>query len=147
MLMKYTIYTDGAYTPEKNCAGLSYLIITDDSYIASDAVQVCTIASATNAECTAIGLALAYLNSAVALDKSDVVEIHSDCLSAINFYQKHVAENGYIRSNVMEVINSVNIARKVNNLCTLRFIKVRGHKSIHTPNTVVDRLAKLAVRR
>ena len=146
--MRYTIYTDGAYTPEKNCAGLSYLIITDDTYIASDAVQVATLTSATNAECTSIGLALAYMLSNIRLTEEDVVEVHSDCLSAITFFQNHLT-NGekYVRSNVKEVINSVITARKVSDKCTLRLIKVRGHKSVHTPNTVVDRLAKLAVRR
>ena len=123
------------------------MIITDNEYLASDAVQINTVSSATNAECAAIGLALAYMLTNVDIKSDDIIELHSDCLSAITFFQNHLGDSKYIRSNVKEVVNSVSIARRVSKLCTLRLIKVRGHKNVHTPNTVVDRLAKLAVRR
>ena len=145
--MKYIVYTDGAYDQNKKLAGLAYLIITDSEYINSASITLTGINGSTYVECISIGLALAYLHDNIKLTKDDVVEIHTDSKSAITFYEEHITHNSYIPSKYKQVVNSVHIARKIKSICSLTFDKVAAHKATLSPNVVVDRLSKLAVRR
>ena len=77
----------------------------------------------------------------------DVVEFHIDCLSTVTFCNKNARASGKVFSNNQKVIASIKIIRKLAKTCEVTFEKVRGHKSVMNPNTVVDRLAKLAIRR
>lgn len=144
--MRYTVYTDGARSIEKQVVGCSYLILTETDYISSDAVKLKGIANPTQAETISVGLAAAYFIDNIELNTDDIVEFNIDCASTIEFYNKYVSDTGKVRTNVKAVVNSVFVLRQLNAKCTVRFQKVRGHKNVINPNTFVDRLAKLAIR-
>lgn len=145
--MRYIVYTDGAYNQEKKLAGLAYFIITDNEYINSASIKLTGVSGSTYVECISIGLALAYLHDNVKLNSEDIIEIHTDSKSAISFFEEHVAHNNYIPSKYRQVVNSVQVARKLKGVCNLTFDKVAAHKATLSPNVVVDRLSKLAIRR
>ena len=145
--MKYTIYTDGAYTQIKNLCGCSYLILTDTHYIHSDSVTLLDVSKPTNAETVSVGLAAEYLLDNVHLEKDDVVTFNIDCLSTISFCKKYVNEKGIVMSNSSKVITAIGTLRALSRKCKVRFEKVHGHKKVINPNTYVDRLAKIAIRR
>lgn len=145
--MRYIVYTDGASSHESKTAGCSYLILTDKTYIISDSVKLDGSFNPTHAETISVGLAAAYFLDSVELTPKDVIEFNIDCASTIDFYKSYIGNNDKIRSNKKAVVNSVQVVRDLNNRCTIRFQKVRGHKSVINPNTFVDRLAKLAIRR
>lgn len=145
--MRYTVYTDGAGSNEKNVAGCSYLILTETDYITSESVSLDGVTNPTHAETISVGLAAAYFIDNVDIHKNDVIEFNLDCISSIEFYNSYLKNNDKVKSNVKAVVNSVFIVRKLSTKCTVRFQKVRGHKDMINPNTYVDRLAKLAIRR
>lgn len=145
--MKYIVYTDGAYSQDKSLGGSSYLIITDTEYISSNSTTLMQIGNPTNAETVAVGSAASYLLNEVKVTSEDVVEFHIDCLSTVTFCNKNARASGKVFSNNQKVIASIKIIRKLAKTCEVTFEKVRGHKSVMNPNTVVDRLAKLAIRR
>lgn len=145
--MRYTVYTDGAGSAEKNVAGCSYLILTETDYINSESIRLKGVANPTHAETISVGLAAAYFIDNVELNPDDVVEFNVDCASTIDFYNKYISTTGKVRTNVKAIVNSVFVARQLMTKCNVKFQKVRGHKSVINPNTYVDRLAKLAIRR
>lgn len=145
--MRYIVYTDGAYSQNKELGGSSYLIITDTHYISSDSTTLLKISNPTNAETVAVGSAAAYLLDVVKITNEDVVEFHIDCLSTVTFCNKNVNMTGKVFSNNPKVVAAVKDIRRLAKVCKVTFEKVRGHKNIMNPNTVVDRLAKLAIRR
>lgn len=145
--MKYIVYTDGAYTQEKELGGCAYLIITDTTYISSNSTTLMQIGNPTNAETVAVGSAASYLLNKVGVTESDEVEFHIDCLSTVTFCEKNALATGKVFSNNQKVISSIRSVRKLASTCKVTFEKVRGHKSSINPNTVADRLAKLAIRR
>lgn len=145
--MRYIVYTDGAYSQNKELGGSSYLIITDTHYISSDSTTLLKISNPTNAETVAVGSAAAYLLDVVKITNEDVVEFHIDCLSTVTFCNKNVIMTGKVFSNNPKVVAAVKDIRRLAKVCKVTFEKVRGHKNIMNPNTVVDRLAKLAIRR
>lgn len=145
--MKYIVYTDGAYSQDKKLGGCSYLIITDTDYISSNSTTLMQIDNPTNAETVAVGLAASYLLNKIGVTSEDEVEFHIDCLSTVTFCTKNAMATGKVFSNNQKVIQSIKTVRKLASTCKITFEKVRGHKSSINPNTVVDRLAKLAIRR
>ena len=58
--MIYNIYTDGSVNKEKGVLGLSYVIVTDDKFVAMNQYQTYGTLS-TKAELIAIGMAAEYL--------------------------------------------------------------------------------------
>lgn len=145
--MRYVVYTDGAYSKDKNISGCSYLILTDREYISSDSVRVEGIKSATHAETISVALAAAYLLDNVKLHKDDYVEFNIDCLATIKFYITYYKANGKLPTNVKQVVNSMRVVKMLSQKCKVNFTKVKAHKNVLTPNTFVDRLAKIAIRR
>lgn len=145
--MRYTVYTDGAGSVEKNVAGCSYLILTESDFINSESVRIEELDNPTHAETISVGLAAAYFIDNVDLKETDVIEFNIDCASAIKFYKRYAYNTGKIQSNVKAIINSVQVVRRLTSMCDVRFCKVRGHKNSINPNTYVDRLSKLAIRR
>lgn len=147
--MKYTVYTDAASSTEKGLSGCAYVIFTDDMYISSDSVKVVATTNPTHAEVVSIGLAAACLidDEALTLSKEDSVEFYSDCFSAITFCQQCLGNLGNIPSGSKVVRNSIIVLRRLAKVSNVTFQKVRGHKDRTNPNTFVDRLAKLPVRR
>lgn len=145
--MKYIVYTDAAASTEKRMSGCGYIIHTDKTFISSDSIRVVHTYNPTHAEVVSIGLAAADLIDKSNLSKDDVVEIHTDCLSAIEFCNNHIYQDGPICCGSKVVKNSIMVLRQLAKKCKVELSKVHGHKNSHNPNTVVDRLAKLPVRR
>ena len=145
--MKYVVYTDGAYAQAKALGGCSYLILTDTNYISSDSTTLKQIGNPTNAETVAVGLAAAYLMDEEKVTENDSVEFKIDCLSTVTFCTKNSKTSGKVFSNNRKVIASIQAIRKLAKTCPVTFEKVRAHKNVLSPNTVADRLAKLAIRR
>lgn len=145
--MKYVVYTDGSYAQEKKLGGGSYIILTDTTYVSSDSITLKQIDNPTNAETIAIGLAAAYLVDVVKVTEDDVIEFYTDCLSSVSFCSKNANTTGKVFSNNRKVIASIQAIRKLAKTCPVTFEKVRAHKNVLSPNTVADRLAKLAIRR
>ena len=139
--MKYTIYADGSYSAEQQRAGCGYLILTGRNYIDSAAVKV-NCKTPTHAEILAVGLAIKYLIDNIELNKTDVVEFNTDCIHVIEFYEKYKKEGAKRRSG--ELTDCVKNMARLSELCETRICKVRGHKNSLNPNTIVDRLAKIA---
>lgn len=145
--MKYTIYTDGSYSTGKKIGGCSYLILTPKLYIHSASVSLDYISSNTEAETIAPALGTIYLIENNLLNKDDVVEFNIDCFAAINLYKDYL-ESGSIAKGVKEQIKgAAEIIKQLSNICKVEFNKVKAHKDKFNPNTYVDRLAKIAIRR
>ncbi|MBR3598688.1 MAG: hypothetical protein IKL53_02295 [Lachnospiraceae bacterium] len=145
--MHYEIYTDGAYNVELNKGGCSYLILCGNTYVHSDSVPLDSVDSATQAETVSIGLAAAYLIDNKDISKEDTVCFRVDCTSAITFSKLHLSKRNLRRTYCKPVIGSMEVLRMLADLCSVDFQKVRAHKNKITPNTFVDRLAKVAIRR
>jgi len=145
--MKYVVYTDGAYAQGKALGGCSYIILTDTNYISSDSTTLKQIGNPTNAETVAVGLAAAYLLDEKKVTENDSVEFKIDCLSTVTFCTKNANTSGKVFSNNKKVIASIQAIRKLAKTCPVTFEKVKAHKNVLSPNTVADRLAKLAIRR
>lgn len=145
--MRYTVYTDAAASAEKAFSGCGYLIFTDRTYITSESVKVEVTANPTHAEVISIGLAAAYIIDELNPTKEDTVTFYSDCLSAVDFIQKYIGTTKGIASTSSSVRNSIIVLRRLNKACNVILQKVHGHKDVINPNTFVDRLAKLPLRR
>lgn len=146
--MRYIVYTDGAGDNEQNKAACSYLVYTNNTFISKDYKSINGISNPTHAETIAVGLVAGFLAENLDLKKTDLVEFNVDCVSTIEFCIKYAIENPEesIPSREKLVVISIQLLRKLNELCKVKIYKVRGHKSIINPNSYVDRLAKLGVR-
>lgn len=145
--MRYIVYTDGSYSQEKKLGGGAYIILTETTYVSSDSISLKQMGNPTNTETVALGLAAAYLVDVVKVTGDDVVEFYTDCLSSVSFCKKNATTAGRVFSNNKKVIASIQAIRKLVKICPVAFEKVRAHKTVLSPNTVADRLAKLAIRR
>ena len=146
-MLQYNIYTDGAGSNTNNCVGSSYCIITDCIFIGSGFTKIEGLDNPTHAETIAVGLALAYLDSYTRLSPDDIVYVNTDCLAVIKFCNDYMNNDNSVRTKIPEVRATIAVVRGVAKKCRLRFRKVKGHKDQINPNTHVDRLAKLAIRR
>lgn len=145
--MKYVIYTDAASSVQKRMSGCSFIIMTDVNYISSDSVKVNSTHNPTHAEVVSIGLAAAYAIDKLNPTEDDEFEFYSDCLSAIEFCIENVKTNKVVPCGSKVVVNSMKVIRELCNCSRVTFQKVHGHKDKINPNTFVDRLAKLPLRR
>lgn len=145
--MRYLVYTDGAGSLAFNTIGCSYLILTDSTYISSESVQLGGLDNPTYAETISVGLASAYFIDNIKLEPTDVIEFNIDCASTISFYNRYIDNSKEVSSKIQSIQGSVTIVRQLSSMCRVRFQKVKGHKNVINPNTYVDRLAKLAIRR
>jgi ribonuclease HI len=145
--MRYTVYTDAAASAQKKFSGCAYLIFTDKIYITSESVKMTATYNPTHAEVVSLGLAAAYICDKLDVDENDTVVFYSDCLSAVDFVQSYIGNTKGIASTSSVVRNSVIVLRKLSKRCNVVLQKVHGHKNSINPNTFVDRLAKLPLRR
>lgn len=146
--MRYIVYTDGAFSQDVNIGGASFLIITETDFIGADSITLKAINSPTNTETVAIGLAAKCLLKSVHINEDDIIEFHTDSQFTMDFYLKHLkpgVTDFYSRNS--RVIESIKRIRKLSRIATVEFEKVKAHKDKLNPNMVVDRLAKIAIRR
>ena len=98
----------------------------------------------TNVETIAVGMAAARLIDIV--QEGDSVDFKIDCLSTVDYCRKSMTTEA-IYSKLPKVIKAIKTIRKLESKCRVSFDKVRGHKNSLNPNTIVDRLSKIAIRR
>ena len=148
--MVYEVYTDGANASvEEKLSGASYLILRDEEYVTSSSKKLVDVANPTYAETIAVGLASRYLLENENITGEDTVKFYIDCKSTVDYCNKYIIQNptSSVPSKVKAVIASIMIVRKLHEKCTVQFKRIKGHKDFLNPNTFVDRLAKLAIRR
>lgn len=145
--MTYTVYTDGAYSETKKVVGSSFLIITEDTFVACDSVRIEAKASPTQAEMLAAGLACAYLIDNCNLSSEDEVIFNIDSLYTVNMFTQYKESfNGKWIKHKADKTSLIALQRLAK-LCKVEIRKIRGHKDKLNSNMFVDRLAKVAVRR
>lgn len=146
--MKYIVYTDAAGSYEDNKVGCAFIILTNEHFVASNYYTIEGMSNPTFAETIAVGLASGYLVENVKLNPDDVVEFNIDCISTIEFCNKHAKKDreGNIPSSEMKVVVAVQLLRSLYNKCKVNLFKVKAHKAVLNPNSYVDRLSKLGVR-
>ncbi len=149
VLMRYFVYTDGAGSNDANKVAASYLVYTSDTFIDKDFKSIDGITNPTHAETIAVGLVSGLLTEMFNLTKDDLVEFNIDCVSTIEFCIKYGIKepDATIYSKERLVVMSIMLLRKLCEQCNVRIYKVRAHKNIINPNSYVDRLAKLGVRK
>ncbi len=147
--MRYNVYTDGACTKQKGISGCAYIILTNDTYVSSHKQVLTGVTNPTQAETIGIGLAAKHMLRDIPLTKEDIVEFNTDCFSSIKFCREFVFQKpkSTVRSKVAEVRIAMEDVRQLSKVCTVRFSKVKGHKDSMNPNTFVDRLCKIAIRK
>lgn len=146
--MEYNVWVDGAYSQWNKRGGCSFLILTNNTHIGSKSVRV-ELANPTHAETVAVGLAASFLlESGIKFTRQDVVIFNVDCQSTVTFCNKYLRSGKtYVNSNEKLVIDNMLTLKKLSEKCRITFEKVKGHKDVLNPNTYVDRLAKIAIRR
>lgn len=148
--MLYEVYTDGANASvNEKLSGSSYLILCDDNYVTSSSSKLIGVANPTYAETIAVGLASRYLLENADIKPEDTVRFNIDCKSTVEFCDRYVTQlsKDTVPSKLKAVVASINIIRELSKKCSVQFRTIRGHKDFLNPNTFVDRLAKLAIRR
>ena len=146
--MKYIVYTDAAGSYEDNKVGCAFIILTNEHFVASNYYTIEGMSNPTFAETIAVGLASGYLVENVKLNPDDVVEFNIDCISTIDFCEKHAKKDrtGNIPSPEIKVVVAVKLLRSLYAKCRVNLFKVKAHKAVLNPNSYVDRLSKLGVR-
>lgn len=143
--MDYYVYTDGAYSKERELGAWSYMIFTDKSFVEWVSNKTKFIISPTYAEDVAVGMASHTLIKR-GLTKEDRVIIHSDSNATISLLTS-VIENGieYKNKNLL-VQDSIRILQHLSEITNVQFCKVHAHKKSLNPNICVDRMAKFYLR-
>ena len=145
--MQYTIYTDGAYSTERKVGAWSFLIYTPEKYLTWLSGRSVSIKSPTFAEDIAVGLACHYLYTHEELTSEDSIVIHSDSLSTINLFNGVLSGKRKPKHKDVLVSDSIQNVLDVNAKCKVTFVKVHGHKNSLSPNTCVNRMANLYIKR
>lgn len=143
--MIYHIYTDGSVNREKGVLGLSYVITTDDKFIAMNQYQTRGIIS-TKAELIAVGMAAEYLMKKVQLQLDDEVIFHVDSYEAIHFFTKETGSQIFGSDNDPRIQLVEDMYKRLSEKVTIEFKKVWAHKGeTITANKLADKLAKYAL--
>lgn len=145
--MQYTIYTDGAYSTERRVGAWSFLIYTQDKFLTWLSGRSFNIKSPTFAEDVAVGLACHYLYTHETLTEEDTIVIHSDSLSTINLFNGVMTGKRKAKHKDVLVSDSIQNVLAVAEKCKITFVKVHGHKNSLSPNTCVNRMANLYIKR
>ncbi len=145
--MKYLVYTDGASNQVEKCVGCAYFIMADKTYITSGSVKVQGMTNPTQAETIAVGLASGSLIKDIKFEDGDSVEFYIDCTSTISFCETYARNKRPIRTKNERVTLAINVLRKLVESVDVSFYHVKGHTNTMNPNSYVDKLAKLAIRK
>ena len=147
--MKYVVYTDGAGDKANDSIGCAYLIITDTTYIDSSYFNIKGMSNPTQAETIAVGLAAGWIVENLKLTKEDSVEFYIDCASTIEYCNKFAVKNQVknFKNKIQHVKLAIELLQQLVEITEVELHKIKAHKSRVNPNSYMDRLAKLAIRR
>lgn len=145
--MQYIIYTDGAYSTERRVGAWSFLIYTNTTFLTWLSGKSTSIKSPTFAEDIAVGLACNYLYTHRELTEEDSILVYSDSLSTINLFNGVLCGKRKTKHKDILVSDSIKSVLNVAEKCKITFVKVHGHKNSLSPNTCVNRMANLHIKR
>ena len=146
--MIYHIYTDGAASAERSAMASAYVVLSDNKFIRKGFMQTSGLSNPAYAETLAVALASKDLIKNIR--KNDKIVFHIDCSSTIKFINDIIIlrsvplnenSNGIISTALYDI-------DALHSKCeNIKLEKVKAHKNVITPNSYVDRLAKLILRK
>ena len=143
--MIYNIYTDGSVNKEKGVLGLSYVIVTDDKFVAMNQYQTYGTLS-TKAELIAIGMAAEYLLKNTQLQLEDEVVFTVDSYEAIHFFTTATGNQIFGSDKDPRIDLVSNMYSRLSEKVSVRFKKAWAHKGEAIfANKLADKLAKYAL--
>ena len=143
--MLYSVYTDGSVDEAASKIASTFLIYTDDSFIALDSALFKGKFSSI-AETLAIGVAAQYILRNLDITKDGTVVFHTDSRSSKIFLKNHLDEEEDMRTpNDQRVKIVVDTMKLLTSKCNVEFKKVKAHEVSLSGNNVVDRIAKLSL--
>lgn len=140
--MNISIYTDAAHNQDNGYTGVGYLIHTEDCYVDMDSVAIDSMPSVA-AEAMAIYRAIVNLIDRVNLVPEDTVTIYTDSMKVVRILKGIDKVVGTDRQTFSKTMT---MYKKLCSLCTVKLYWVQGHSKEYSQNTLVDRLAKYAIR-
>ena len=129
----YTIYTDGAYSFQKNTGGIGFVILNDRGKIVAQFTK--SYKNTTNNRMEQMAV-LQALNSIKV--SSDVI-IYSDSTYVVNTYNEGWKSKEKSNSDLWQRLDEA-----INKHSSVKFILVKGHCNVEY-NEMADRLARGAV--
>ena len=129
----YTIYTDGAYSFQKNTGGIGFVILNDRGKIVAQFTK--SYKNTTNNRMEQMAV-LQALNSIKV--SSDVI-IYSDSTYVVNTYNEGWKSKEKSNSDLWQRLDEA-----INKHSSVKFVLVKGHCNVEY-NEMADRLARGAV--
>lgn len=129
----YTIYTDGAYSFQKNTGGIGFVILNDRGKIVAQFTK--SYKNTTNNRMEQMAV-LQALNS---IKVSSDVTIYSDSAYVVNTYNEGWKSKEKSNSDLWQRLDEA-----INKHSSVKFILVKGHCNVEY-NEMADRLARGAV--
>ena len=129
----YTIYTDGAYSFQKNTGGIGFVILNNNNKIVAQFAK--SYKNTTNNRMEQ----MAILQSLNAIKVSSDVTVYSDSAYVVNTYNEGWKSKEKSNSDLWKKLDEA-IAKH----SSVKFILVKGHCNIEY-NEMADRLARGAV--
>lgn len=129
----YTIYTDGAYSFQKNTGGIGFVILNDRGKIVAQFTK--SYKNTTNNRMEQMAV-LQALNS---IKVSSDVTVYSDSAYVVNTYNEGWKSKEKSNSDLWQRLDEA-----INKHSSVKFILVKGHCNVEY-NEMADRLARGAV--
>lgn len=129
----YTIYTDGAYSFQKNTGGIGFVILNNDNKIVAQFAK--SYKNTTNNRMEQMAV-LQALNS---IKVSSDITIYSDSAYVVNTYNEGWKSKEKSNSDLWQRLDEA-----ISKHSSVKFILVKGHCNVEY-NEMADRLARGAV--
>ena len=132
-MSSYTIYTDGAYSFQKNTGGIGFVILNDKGQIVAQFAKPFKNTTNNRMEQMAV---LQALNS---IKVNSNVTVYSDSAYVVNTYNEGWKSKEKSNSDLWERLDEA-----ISKHFSVKFILVKGHCNVEY-NEMADRLARGAV--
>ena len=129
----YTIYTDGAYSFQKNTGGIGFVILNNDNKIVAQFAK--SYKNTTNNRMEQIAV-LQALNS---IKVSSDITVYSDSAYVVNTYNEGWKSKEKSNSDLWQKLDEA-----ISKHSSVKFVLVKGHCNVEY-NEMADRLARGAV--
>lgn len=129
----YTIYTDGAYSFQKNTGGIGFVILNNDNKIVAQFAK--SYKNTTNNRMEQMAV-LQALNS---IKVSSEITVYSDSAYVVNTYNEGWKSKEKSNSDLWKKLDEA-----ISKHSSVKFVLVKGHCNVEY-NEMADRLARGAV--
>lgn len=129
----YTIYTDGAYSFQKNTGGIGFVILNNDNKIVAQFAK--SYKNTTNNRMEQMAV-LQALNS---IKVSSEITIYSDSAYVVNTYNEGWKSKEKSNSDLWKELD-----KAISKHSSVKFVLVKGHCNVEY-NEMADRLARGAI--